>query len=117
MRLYRFLATIALLMGITHCFFFDTVNPAPAGTVLDQPKSASKESLAEVEGQIENIQSRGFTQNTDYKCGSKWGRCPMGTCCSASGKSHSKPTNSVLTRIGYQVTAALPSCTAALLTA
>ena len=100
MRLYRFLVIIALLMGIAHCFyFFDTMNPAPTSTALNQPKSASKETLAEVEGHVENIQSRGFTQNTDYKCGSKWGRCPMGTCCSASGKSQSRSTNNVLTRI------------------
>ncbi|KAJ5148113.1 Glycoside hydrolase/deacetylase beta/alpha-barrel [Penicillium atrosanguineum] len=85
MRLYRFLVIIALLMGIAQCFFFDIVNSVPTDTVLDQPEPAVEESVAEVEGQIENIQSREFTQNADYKCGAKWGRCPMGTCCSASG--------------------------------
>jgi chitin deacetylase len=133
MRLYHFLALIALLIGIAHCFF-EVVSPAPTGTALDQPEasawpaqpesapqeqtepeSAIGESLAEVIGaQIENIQPRrDVTQNLDYKCGPKWGKCPMGTCCSGSGKSLARSTDSVLTRIGYQVTVALPNCTAA----
>lgn len=128
MRLDRFFALV-LLIGIAHCFFFEVVNPAPTGTALEQPESApqgqseaestiGESATAVLEAQIESIQlRRDVTQNLDYKCGPKWGKCPMGTCCSSSGKSLARPTHSVLTRAGYQVTVAHLSCIAALLTA
>jgi len=129
MRLYQFLVSVTFLIGIAHCFFFEFVNPAPFGTALDQsesapeeqsePVSAIEESAAAVlEAQVEDIQARrDVTKNLNYKCGPKWGKCPEDTCCSGSGKSLARPTHNVLTRTGYQVTVAHPSCTAAPLTA
>lgn len=137
MRLDRFFPLV-LLIGITHCFFFEVVNPSPTGTALEQPEASTwpvqpgsapqgqseavstieESATALLEAQIESIQvRRDVTQNLDYKCGPKWGKCPMGTCCSSSGKSLARPAHSLLTRAGYQVTVAHLSCTAALLTA
>ncbi|KAJ5098019.1 Glycoside hydrolase/deacetylase beta/alpha-barrel [Penicillium argentinense] len=70
MHLYHLFLTLGILVCLGSCF---------APQALDQPASPQEES------KDVQLQFRDVSQNLDYRCGPRWGKCPGGTCCSSAG--------------------------------
>lgn len=91
MRLWGFFTVIPLLVGMARSRFLDRQQLEPAtieqqtDQILDaKPAQPGSEASA---SQDVNLQLRDVTSSLDYRCGSKWGTCPSGTCCSSAGRS------------------------------
>ncbi|KAJ5184236.1 Glycoside hydrolase/deacetylase beta/alpha-barrel [Penicillium capsulatum] len=89
MRPWAFCLAIPLLVGIVRARVVGRQPLEPATT--QQPVDPVLGSEFGQSGQEASVSQDGelhlrdVTSSLDYRCGSKWGTCPSGTCCSSAG--------------------------------